>query len=474
MVPIWPALLLAGILPFGGDEDARPFPVEARGDIRFEMDGSRFRPDPGAPLDLYVAIPLAPLTESPDSAGFAQLSLELTFEDGGGDEIGRVKGTSWIPLVSTAEEFAGLPARHLLTLRPEAPGGTQQVRLRVEDPNGRKEGILDRARGKKRWGEASGRFVGDPSRCGLSDIAFAWDVVRSEAQAASPVRLRLVPNPNRYYGLYHTSLLFYIERYGEETTVQYLLRRLSDGAIIASGADSARVSHGETHAFLIARDLSTLPAGGYRLEVQGSRDDSCASRGDFQVLWETASWTRDEKALLAEAFVLLSPTEYERVQSMSRGEIEVYMRDLWGRNDPDMATGVNELREKFLERVQHADSFYGTALRRGMLSDRGRVYIRFGLPDEITKELNPQDQDLIANVLPSETAGDSYDQVRGIQRRNPRDDRAYEIWNYQVRGDPLFPDMDLGGQRTGLKFIFVDDLGYGDMRLVYTNLSGAF
>jgi hypothetical protein len=29
-------------------------------------------------------------------------------------------------------------------------------------------------------------------------------------------------------------------------------------------------------------------------------------------------------------------------------------------------------------------------------------------------------------------------------------------------------------QRTGLKFIFVDELGYGDMRLVYTNLAGVF
>ena len=475
MLSIWPAVLLAGLLPFGGDEEARPFPVEARGDIRFKMDAARFRRDSTAPLDLYIAIPVAPLTASPDSAGFAQLSLALTFKNGEGEEIGRVEETSWVPLASSGDGGAGLSATRLLTLRPATPGMTRQVRLRVEDLNGRKRGIVDRARKKKPWGEAIGRFVGDPLPFGLSDAAFAWDLDRSEAKADAPVRMRLIPNPSRFYGLYHTSLLFYIERYETgRTLLRYRILRVSDNRVVASGADSAGGSSGEAQAFLLAEDLSSIPAGLYRLEVQSAGGDSCASGGDFQVLWETASWTRDEKALLEEAFVLLPPTEYERLREMSRGEIEVYMRELWGRNDPNTATGVNELHDRFVERVEHADRFYVTALRRGMLSDRGRVYIRFGPPDEVAKELNPQDQNLIANVLPSETVGDSYNQVRGIQRRNPRDDRAYEIWTYQVRGDPLFPDLEIGTQRTGLKFIFVDDLGYGDMRLVYTNLFGAF
>ncbi len=474
MIPTWPALLLAGILPFGGDDEARPFPVQARGDIRFEMDGARFRPGTASPLELYVTLPLAGLAESPDSAGFAQVSLDLTFEKTGGSELGHVEDTSWIPLALSGEEIEGLPARHLLTLRPDAPVETRQVSLRIEDLNGAKRGLLDRARKKKPSGKARGSFTGDPLACGVSDVAFAWDIDRSEAKAGTPVRMRLTPNPSRYYGLYHTSLLFYVECYGPARNLTYRIRRLSDKVVVASGGDSARGPVSGVQAFLEAHDLSTLAAGVYRLEVPGAAGDSCMSGGQFQVLWETASWTRDEKALLEEAFVLLPPMEYERVREMSRGEVEVYMRDLWSRNDPNMATGVNELRERFLERVQYADRFFVTALRRGMLSDRGRVYIRFGPPDEVTKELNPQDQELIANVLPSETSGDSYDQVRGVQRRNARDDRAYEIWTYQVRGDPLFPEMELGAQRTGLKFIFVDDLGYGDLRLVYTNLSGAF
>ena len=439
------------------------------------MDAARFRPDGGGPLDLYIAIPIASLTVSPDSAGFAELKLSLVYKDDDGDEIGRNDGVAWVPLRGLDSGEAGDPSTYLLTLRPAAPEGAREVSLRVEDPNGRKRGILDRARKKKPWGEAAGRFAGDPREYRLSDVAFAWDLDRSEASAGAPVRMRLTPNPSRFYGLYHTSLLFYIERYGDDRTLlRYRVVRPSDGQVVAAGADSARSASDGMQGFLTAMDLSSIPAGAYRLEVQGAGGDSAMAKGDFQVLWESASWTRDEKALLEEAFVLLPSTEYERLREMSRGEIEVFMRDLWARNDPDMSTGVNELHDRFVERVEHADRFYVTALRRGMLSDRGRVYIRFGPPDEVTKELNPQDQNLIANVLPSETMDDSYNQVRGIQKRNPRDDRAYEIWTYQVRGDPLFPDLEEGTQRTGLKFIFVDDLGYGDMRLVYTNLSGAF
>jgi len=112
------------------------------------------------------------------------------------------------------------------------------------------------------------------------------------------------------------------------------------------------------------------------------------------------------------------------------------------------------------------------------------VFIRFGSPDEMTKELNPQDLDLLANVFPGETGAGNLDDISGSGRTNPRDDltrhrsthdaRAYEIWSYQVRGEPLFPDLELGIRTTGLKFIFVDDLGYGDMRLIYTNQSGAY
>lgn len=474
MTSLWPAVLLAGILPFSGDREAAPFPVEARGDINFELDAARFDPSSGAPIEIYLSIPQAALTASADSSGFAHIRTKITFEDGDGDEIASAGETSWIAFLPPSSGEAVFATRHLLTIRPKIPVKASQIRVHIEDLEGRKSGVLDRIRSKNRSGEARGKFEGRAPACGLSDPVFIWDVDRSAETAQLPVRGRLRPNPLRYYGLYHTTLLFYVEGLGEPSEIAYRIRKAESGETVAAGIDSSRASPSGVRAYLEGVDLSTFPSGAYRVDVSHGTTDSCVVSGTFQILWDSASWNQDRETLREEAYVLLGPTEYEKVLAMSRGEVESYMQDLWARHDPDPGTGRNELRDRYAERVDHANRFFGTSFRKGMLTDRGRVYIRYGAPDEITKELNPQDKDVIARVLPGEVESDRLDIIRKPAPREARDDRAYEIWTYQVRGDPLFPEQELPVQRTGLKFIFVDDLGYGDMRLVYTNISGGF
>jgi GWxTD domain-containing protein len=269
-------------------------------------------------------------------------------------------------------------------------------------------------------------------------------------------------------------LLFYVEHYGAGGRLDYAITRLADSTRVDQGSDSLTTAAAAVQPWIRGVDVSHLPAGAYRLEVWEASSTACRVGRSFQVLWDAASWSQDEESLLEEAYLLLGPAEYEEVQSMSRGEVESYLRDLWDRHDPDPSTGKNELRDVYEQRVAHANRFFGTSFRKGMLTDRGRVYVRYGPPDETDKELNPQDQRLIAQVLPEEVADDRVDIIRKPRPREARDDRAYEIWSYQVRGSPLFPEQMTPVQRTGIKFIFVDELGYGDMRLVYTNLAGDF
>jgi GWxTD domain-containing protein len=451
------------------------FPVGADGDIRFELDAARFRGGSETAIELYLSIPQQGLVESPDSAGFAHLEVEVELSGADGEEIGRFGEDSWMPLTGASPgEVPGLEPRQILTLRPQAPGGIGEVAVRLTDLNGQKRGLLDRIKGSKPSGSARGRFAGDPLACGFSDLVFAWDLAPHRASADSPVRQRITPNPLRYVGLHRTMLLFFVEHYGQGTRLAYAVTRLTDRSTVDQGADSLEADSGSMQPWIRAVDVSRLPAGAYRLAVWESAAESCRVEADFQVLWDVASWSQDQQTLLEEAYVLLGPNEYEELQSMSRGEVESYMRDLWARHDPDPATGRNELRDVYDERVGHADRFFGNTFRRGMLTDRGRVFVRYGAPDEIDKELNPQDRDLLAQVLPREVEDDRVDIIRKPRPLDSRDDKAYEIWHYQVRGDPLFPEQMNPVQRTGLKFIFVDELGYGDMRMVYTNLAGAF
>jgi GWxTD domain-containing protein len=62
-----------------------------------------------------------------------------------------------------------------------------------------------------------------------------------------------------------------------------------------------------------------------------------------------------------------------------------FMTDFWKRRDPTPGTPVNETRQLFYDGVAYADKTYsesGRAARPGWKTDRGRIYVKNGSPDE--------------------------------------------------------------------------------------------
>ena len=92
----------------------------------------------------------------------------------------------------------------------------------------------------------------------------------------------------------------------------------------------------------------------------------------------------------------------------------------WAKRDPDSSTTENEALTQHLQRVQYVVKEY-SQFGPGWRSDRGRVYIRYGPPEQI------------------DTAMDS------------RSQGEYEIWRYFGRD---------------LHFVFYDMFGVGDFKLV--------
>jgi len=95
----------------------------------------------------------------------------------------------------------------------------------------------------------------------------------------------------------------------------------------------------------------------------------------------------------------------------------------WRRRDPDPSTAANERLRLHVRRVIHARRQLRDGGKDGALSDRGRVYIRYGAPDSIESQTMLQDSSA-----------------------------EYEIWHY------LEP---------GLSFYFRDEDGLGHWRLVW-------
>jgi len=68
-------------------------------------------------------------------------------------------------------------------------------------------------------------------------------------------------------------------------------------------------------------------------------------------------------------------------------EREHFIEQFWKRRDPTPATDVNEFKQEHYRRIAYANEHFANSVA-GWMTDRGRVYIVYGPPDEI--ESHPQ------------------------------------------------------------------------------------
>lgn len=92
----------------------------------------------------------------------------------------------------------------------------------------------------------------------------------------------------------------------------------------------------------------------------------------------------------------------------------------WRIRDPVTATAANEGMSEYFRKIQVANANWQSSLRPGFLSDRGRVYITIGPPDDIS------------------------------QRPVPAGSSAFEVWTYH---------------RYNFQILFVDRIGFNNYQL---------
>src|SRR4029450_4779612 len=118
-------------------------------------------------------------------------------------------------------------------------------------------------------------------------------------------------------------------------------------------------------------------------------------------------------------------------------EREQFIKVVWDSRDPDPDTEENEFKEQFYERIAYANEHL-TSGKAGRLTDRGRVYIKFGKPDEIE----------------SHPAGGSYERP-SWEGGGSTTTYPFEKWFYRH-----IPNV-----RSGIELEFVDPTGSGEFRL---------
>jgi GWxTD domain-containing protein len=106
-----------------------------------------------------------------------------------------------------------------------------------------------------------------------------------------------------------------------------------------------------------------------------------------------------------------------------------FLYDFWRNRDADPSTPQNEYKEEYMKRVAYANKNFTSMLREGFLTDRGRVTLLYGEPDQ--RDFYPSDSEV----------------------------KPYEIWFYnEIEG--------------GISFIFGDVTGFGNYELLHSTKRG--
>ena len=199
-------------------------------------------------------------------------------------------------------------------------------------------------------------------------------------------------------------------------------------------------------------DLVGLPAGAYRMKAALTMGGQTVQRVSPFVMADLAETVakdvvRREASRVADEgyFEAMSEEQLDEAQRpliyiAKSGELGVYnkklslaakrkfMTEFWRQRDPTPATERNERREQFYQAIELANRTFregGRGTQAGWRTDRGKVYAKYGVPDEVLR--------------------------RSQQGKAP----PYEAWRYSTG--------------KGRYFIFADRSGFGAYNLIATN-----
>lgn len=207
-------------------------------------------------------------------------------------------------------------------------------------------------------------------------------------------------------------LLFYVEMYPgkkerEQVVMETVLRSRVKGMVyrdtIYTPLDQPVIRQ--------IRDISLdgMAAGEYELELtlRGNKNKKLAhvSR-TYRVKWSLKGQLRNDfKKAIRQLEYIANGKELDSLKKLNDYEQRLVAFDrFWAKRDPSPETGENEAKREFYRRVAVANDLFSYIHREGWITDRGRIYIMYGEPDQL----------------------DDYPIVHN--------ERPYQIWHYYKAG----------------------------------------
>ena len=261
------------------------------------------------------------------------------------------------------------------------------------------------------------------------------------------------PNPSRIYGVEQPVVYYYVEAYNllKNASPNYFTKVTVTNSVgrevITRGRTKNRVN--ESNVEVGALQINTLRTGAYTLSfsVIDSVDnsnytsskrlfiynpqlpmDSLTTGTEGSVLAsEYAAMTEDELDLEFAQLKYISSraeqSQYKNVKGVDAKRKVLY--DFWNRRTNNQSDPNTIQKTEYFKRVDYANDHFRAGFKDGWKTDRGRVFIVYGPPDEVERHTNE------VNTKP------------------------YEIWTYNsIQG--------------GVTFVFGDRSGFADYELLHS------
>ncbi|MGE5314583.1 MAG: GWxTD domain-containing protein [Acidobacteriota bacterium] len=290
----------------------------------------------------------------------------------------------------------------------------------------------------------------------LSDAELCTSIVPIEKDSTNRFyknTMEVKPNPSKLFGAHQPALFYYLESYNllKGQSAQYQTRASITNAVgkevVASLKTRPRTYDSNVEVGMLK--IASLRTGAYtftyavidsaaNVKSTSSKkffvynpslppDTLVASTNEDVMSSEYATMTEPElDREFAAAKYIASKEEIDHYESLKGDDAKrKALFEFWGKRDEDKSTTINEMKQEHLKRVEYSNIQYRTGKKEGWKTDRGRVYIMYGPPDEVERHVNEIDV------------------------------KPYEIWYYH----------SLQG---GVQFIFGDRTGFSDYILLHS------
>jgi GWxTD domain-containing protein len=299
----------------------------------------------------------------------------------------------------------------------------------------------------------------DKSHVTLSDIELCTSIVPMEKDSTTGTNrfykntMEVKPNPSNLFGAHQPVLFYYLESYNLNTckSPQYHTRATIMNSVGKEMSSNSKIKPRvyDSNVEVGMLKVGTLRTGAYVFtysildSIENVRytnakkfwvynpslppDTLVASTGRSVMASEYATMTEEEvDKEFDQTRYISTKQELDHYRNLKGVDAKRQaMFDFWSKRDDGKNGSMNEAKQEHFKRIEYSNANFRSGQKEGWKTDRGRVYVMYGPPDEVERHVNEIDT------------------------------KPYEIWQYH----------SLQG---GVEFIFGDRTGFSDYVLLHS------